>query len=130
MLKYISMGAFDKEKYLKFAIDNKLEVRDYKITKLQQNEIFSEGIIKRIFLTKDGEIDLITNSTLTKSYLVLAIKTEYDNLKKSSNEYEQYEAKARLNLINKIYQSHDNNLNEKYKVELNQRTIERVKNSF
>ena len=97
---------------------------------MQQNEIFSEGIIKRIFLTKDGEIDLITNSTLTKSYLVLAIKTEYDNLKKSSNEYEQYEAKARLNLINKIYQSHDNNLNEKYKVELNQRTIERVKNSF
>ena len=36
----------------------------------------------------------------------------------------------RLNLINKIYQTHDNNLNEKYKVELNQRTIDRVKNSF
>ena len=44
--------------------------------------------------------------------------------------FEKYEAKARLNLINKIYQSHDNNLNEKYKVELNQRTIDRVKNSF
>ena len=61
---------------------------------------------------------------------MLAIKTDYKKLKKESNEYEQYEAKARLNLINKIYQSHDNNLNEKYKVELNQRTIERVKNSF
>ena len=34
------------------------------------------------------------------------------------------------NLINTIYQSHDNNLNQKYKVELNQRTIERVKKSF
>ena len=52
------------------------------------------------------------------------------NLKKNSNLYDQYEAKARLNLINKIYQSHDNNLNEKYKVEFNERTIERVKNSF
>ena len=58
------------------------------------------------------------------------ISTNYKDLEKKSNEYEQYEAKARLNLINKIYQSHDNNLNEKYKVELNQRTIERVKNSF
>ena len=73
---------------------------------------------------------MITNSTLTKSFLVLGIKTNYRELGKDSNEYEQYEAKARLNLINKIYQSHDNNLNEKYKVELNQRTIERVKNSF
>ena len=102
----------------------------YKISNLKQNDIFAEGIIKRIFLTKDGEIDLITNNTLTKSFLVLAINTEYKDLKKDSNEYEQYEAKARLNLINQIYQSHDNNLNEKYKVKLNQRTIDRVKNSF
>ena len=58
------------------------------------------------------------------------MKTEYKELKKESNEYEQFEAKARLNLINKIYQSHDNNLNKKYKVEINQKTIQRVKNSF
>ena len=97
---------------------------------MKQNDIFSEGIIKRIFLTKDGKVDLITDNTLTKSFLILAINSEYKDLKKNSNDYEQYEAKARLNLINEIYQSHDNSLNEKYKVELNQRTIERVKNSF
>ena len=62
--------------------------------------------------------------------MILAIKTEYRDLKKDSNDYEKFEAKARLNLINKIYQTHDNNLNEKYKVELNQKTIDRVKNSF
>ena len=130
IIKDISMGAIDKEKFKKFASENKLEITSYKLNSLKQNEIFSEGIIKRIFLTNDGEIDLITNNTLTKSFLILALKTEYKNLKKDSNDYEQYEAKARLNLINKIYQSHDNNLNEKYKVELNQRTIDRVKNSF
>ena len=130
IIKDISMGAIDNEKFKKFASDNQLEIKEYKISNLKQNDIFSEGIIKRIFLTKDGEIDLITNNTLTKSFLVLAINTEYKDLKKDSNEYEQYEAKARLNLINQIYQLHDNNLNEKYKVELNQRTIDRVKNSF
>ena len=124
------MGAIDNEKFQKFALENNLEIKEYKINNLKQNDIFSESIIKRIFLTKDGKIDLIADNTLTKSFLVLAIKTEYSNLKKDSNEYEQYEAKARLNLINKIYQSHDNNLNEKYNVELNQRTIDRVKNSF
>ena len=124
------MGALDKEKIINFAKENELEIKDYKINNIKQNEIFSEGIIKRIFLTKDGNIDLITNNTLTKSFLILAMSTKYKDLKKNSNEYEKYEAKARLNLINKIYQSHDNNLNEKYKVELNQRTIERVKNSF
>jgi len=87
-------------------------------------------MIKRIFLTNDGEINLITNSTFTKSFLISTKKTEYKTLDKNSNEFEQYEAKARLNLINKIYQSYDESVNQKYKVELNQRTIDRVKNSF
>ena len=130
IIKDISMGAFDKEKMKKFALDNNLEIKNYKILNLKQNEIFSEGIIKRIFLTKDGDVNLITNNTLTKSFLVLSINTEYKNLEKESNEYEQFVAKARLNQINKIYATHDNTLNKKYNVEVNQRTVERVKNSF
>ena len=130
IIKDISMGAMNKEKFSKFALDNNLDIKDYKIENLKQNDIFSEDIIKRIFLTKDGAVDLIANNTLTENFLILIEKTEYKNLKKNSNLYDQYEAKARLNLINKIYQSHDNKLNEKYKVEFNERTIERVKNSF
>ena len=59
--------------------------------------------------------------------MVLPIKTEYKELKKDTNEYEQFEAKARLNLINKIYQSHDSNLNEKYKVELTKEQLNELK---
>ena len=130
LAKDISLGAFENDNFKKFADDNGLEVKNYKISSLKQNDIFNDGLIKRIFLTNDGEINLITNNTFTKSFLISTKKTEYKTLDKNSNEFEQYEAKARLNLINKIYQSYDENVNQKYKVELNQRTIDRVKNSF
>ena len=130
IVKDISMGGFDKIKMEKFASDNSLELKEYKISDLKQNEIFSEGIIKRIFLTKDGEVDLITDSTLTKNFLILVVKTQYKKIEKNSNEFDQYEAKARLDLVNKIYKTFDENLNQKYKVELNKKTIDRVKNSF
>ena len=130
LAKDISLGAFDNENFNKFASDNGLIVKDYKISNLKQNDIFGEGLVKQIFLTQDGDINLLTNNTLTKSFLVSTKKTEYKKLDKNSNEFEQYEAKARLNLINKIYQSYDENANQKYKVEVNQRTIDRVKNSF
>ena len=48
------MGALNKEKFKKFASENGLEVKNYKINNLKQNEVFSEPIIKRIFLTEDG----------------------------------------------------------------------------
>ena len=130
LAKDINLGAFEGDNFKKFADDNVLVVKDYKISNLKQNDIFDEGLVKRIFLTQDGDINLITNSTLTKSFLISTKKTEYKKLNKNSNEFEQYEAKARLNLINKIYQSYDENANQKYKVEINQRTIDRVKNSF
>ena len=128
--KDIGLGAYDGDNFKKFADDNGLELKDYKLSSLKQNDIFEEGLVKRIFLTKDNETNLITNSTLTKTFLILTKKTEYKDLDKSSNDYEKYEAKARLNLINKIYKSYDDSVNQKYKVELNQRTIDRVKNSF
>ena len=77
LAKDISLGAIDNNNFKKFALDNGLEVKDYKISNLKQNNVFGEGIIKRIFLTKDGEINLITNSTLTKSFLISTQKTEY-----------------------------------------------------
>ena len=128
--KDIGLGAYDGNNFKKFADDNGLEIKDYKLSSLKQNDIFEEGLIKRIFLTNDNETNLITNSTLTKTFLILTKKTDYKKLNKSSNDYEKYEAKARLNLINKIYKSYDDSVNQKYKVELNQRTIDRVKNSF
>ncbi len=128
--KDISLGGFDNLKMQKFASDNNLVVKDYEISSLKQNEIFTEGIIKRIFLIKDGDLNLISDSTLTKNFLVLGVQTQYQKLKKDSNEFEQYQAKAKLNIVNKIYRIFDLNLNQKYNVELNQRTIDRVKNSF
>jgi len=128
--KDIGLGAYDGNNFKKFADDNGLEIKDYKLSSLKQNDIFEEGLVKRIFLTNDNETNLITNSTLTKTFLILTKKTDYKKLNKSSNDYEKYEAKARLNLINKIYKSYDDSVNQKYKVELNQRTIDRVKNSF
>ena len=128
--KDIGLGAYEGNNFKKFADENNLEIKDYKLSSLKQNKIFGEGLIKRIFLTKNDETNLITNSTLTKTFLISTKKTEYNDLDKASIEYEKYEAKARLNLINKIYKSYDDSINQKYKVELNQRTIDRVKNSF
>ena len=79
---------------------------------------------------KDGSVDLITDSKLIKNFLVISVKTKYSKIDKDTKEYEQYKAKAKLNLINKIYEIYDQSLNQKYKVELNRKTIDRVKNSF
>ena len=79
IIKEISMGGFNKLQMEKFAIEHNLEIKEYKVSDLKQNDIFSEGLVKRIFLSEDGKVDLITNSTLEKNFLILPIKTNYKN---------------------------------------------------
>tara|TARA_A100000164_G_scaffold215134_1_gene190644 strand:+ start:1333 stop:2787 length:1455 start_codon:yes stop_codon:yes gene_type:complete len=130
IMKDISLGGFNKSKMEKFASDNSLAIKDYKISNLKQNDIFVEGIVKKIFSMKDGDVKLITDANLSKNFLIISIKTQFKKIKKDTNEYEKYEAKARLDLVNNIYKTFDENLNQKYKVELNKKTIDRVKNSL
>ena len=95
--------------------------------------IKQDNFAKEFFEKNDLDISATTSKHTaysTSNFIILAVETKYRELEKSSNEYEKYEAKARLDLINKIYKNFDDQLNQKYKVELNQRTIERVKNSF
>ena len=84
IIKDISMGALDKDKFNQFAKENELKIKDYKINSIKQNDIFSEAVIKRIFLTNNEEIDLISNNTLAKSFLIFVVSTDYKDLKKES----------------------------------------------
>ena len=62
------------------------ELKEYKLSSLKQNEIFSEGIIKRIFLMKNDEVDLITDSTLTKNFLIL-VSSAFNPLIQNSEKF-------------------------------------------
>ena len=130
IVKQISEGKFNKEQMVKYAKENKLDIKNLVVSNIKDNSIFTEGLIKRIFNTKDGQINLVTDSLLKNNFIVLTEKTEFINIKKNTQEFNQYKAKAKLGFANEIYKVYDNNLNEKYKVELNNKTIDRIKNSF
>ena len=128
--KEISLGAFNLEKMKEFADKNNLDIKNAEIKGLADNTIFSKGIIERIFLAEDKKISLITNSTLSSNYIIYVNKTNYRKLEKDSENYDKYLSKAKLNLSQKTYELYDQSVNAKYNIELNQKVIDRIKNSF
>ena len=130
IVKQISDGKFNKDQMVKYAKKNNLEIKSLIVKNIKENSIFTEGLIKRIFDSKDGQINLITDSLLENNFIILTEKTEFKKIIKDSKEFNEYKAKAKLSFANDIYKVYDNNLNDKYKVVLNNKTIDRIKNSF
>ena len=86
--------------------------------------------MKRIFETSDNEVNLITDNNLENNYIILSKNTKYRSVKPSTKEYQTFEKRAKLNLSDNIFNKYDQNLNKKYKVNINQKTLDRIKDSF
>jgi peptidyl-prolyl cis-trans isomerase D len=130
IIKKISEESFKKKEMYSFAEKKNIQIKEILLKNIKDETIFNKDIIKEIFKIKDGEIQLITNSLLTKNFLILSVKTENVPFDKKNKDYEKFKLKAKLNLANQIFTTYDQSINGKYKVEINQKTISRIKNDL
>jgi len=130
IVKNISTGEFNLEKMKLFANKNKLSINVLTISNINDNKIFTESLVRRIFESNKDEINLITDSTLSQNFVIYTEKTEYKKLEKDSVDYNKYKAKAKFEFANNIYAAYDKSINSKYGIELNNKAIERIKNSL
>ena len=128
--KDISNNKFTKNQMSLFAKENNLKVESVTLKEIKSNKIFSTGVIKRIFETDDRSINLITDKMLKDNFIIYTKETNLPKIKPDNENYEQYKLKAKLRLANEIYNIFDLNLNKKYKVEINNKALNRIKNSF
>ena len=128
--KEISSGKFNESNMKEYAQKNKISIKLTKLKTLKDNEIFTEDIIKEIFKMNDKEINLITDSTLSNNFIIYVENTKKISIEKSSKDYEKYKSQAKLNLAREIYKVYDKSINNKYKIDVNNKALERIKNSF
>jgi len=128
--KKISSGLFDKTKMEEFTKDKNIKIKSTQITSLKDNKIFNQDIIKEIFKMKNNQFNLITDNSLSKNFIVYIEKTKNIKLDKNSKDYERYKLEAKLALSKEIYKTYDKSVNAKYKIDVNDKAIDRIKNSF
>ena len=130
IIEKISSKKFNYTYMLNFAKDNNLDVKNLKIYNLKENDIFNENFIKKIYQMNDKEVNLITDSMFSKNFIIYSKETEFKKLDKNSESFKIYRNKAKLNLAKDIYESYDKNVNKEYKIEINAKAVDRLKNSF
>ena len=130
LAKEISSKKFTRTQMSIFAEKNNLEIQSTTLKDLKKDNIFGVGVIKRIFETEDKSINLITDNMLRDNFIIYSKETNLPRISKEDKKYNQYRLKAKLRLANEIYNIYDLSLNKKYKVEINDKTLSRIKNSF
>ena len=72
---------------------------------------------------------MVSNRT-NNIFLAKINEINYENLKSTNENIQEYLAKTNINLIDDIYSSYDTSLNTKYEVKIFNNNIDRIKDYF
>ena len=128
LLTKIKDKKFDKNDFYKFENDN-LKVEKISLSSINEKTIFSTDSIKLIYAKPKKSFALINDSN-KNIYLAYIEDVQSKNLKNADDQANIFSQFSDYKIKNNLYISYDNVVNKKYKIEINEKTLERVKNNF
>ena len=126
LLEKITNKKFDENDFLKMS--NNL-IQNTKLNSIRDNKKFDISAVKVLYSLPINSFTLI-NDEENNIYLAKVKNFETQSIDSNDELFKEYINKQNSNIKNNMLKSYDLYLNDKYKVELNQKTIERVKNFF
>jgi peptidyl-prolyl cis-trans isomerase D len=106
------------------------DIKNISINGIRDNNFFSTKSNNQIFNLHERNFTIVDEFEKNKTFLIWVKKMQKPSLDKTSDEYDKYYHETIIGLKNSIYSSFDNYINQKYKVEINYKTLERLKNYF
>ena len=126
VLKEIQNKKFDDNKFKEMAGNNK----EYStISSIEDDNKFETSSVKMLYSLPINSYTLVSDED-DKIYLVKLVSSKKNTFSENDKNYLSYVSRENTNTRKSIIQSYDQLLNSKYQVQLNQKTIDRVKNYF
>ena len=126
VLEEIQNKKFDDNKFKEMAGNNK----EYSIiSSIEDDNKFEASSVKMLYSLPINSYTLVSDKD-DKIYLVKLLNSKKNMFSETDENYLSYVSKENTNTRKSIIQSYDQLLNSKYQVQLNQKTIDRVKNYF
>ncbi len=129
ILDKISNKKFTQESFESLIIRNSIKKEKIQLNSIDDYKIFKENSVKLIYSLPEKSFTLV-NDKDDNIYLVKINTINNKNISRDSKEFIDYRNKGKTKLREQMYFSYDNFLDKKYKVKINQKTLERVKNYF
>ena len=126
LLKRIKNNDFNKNDFLNMGKD---KIEKIELNSVKDNKKFDINAIELLYSMPVNTITLI-NDEKDNIYLARINSFKDMEIRNDEDNFKNYIIKQKTNNKNSILKSYDLFLNSKYKVNLNQKTIERIKNNF
>ena len=128
LMAKIKTNSLTESDFVQLAKESRTDIEDISINGIRDNNFFSTKSNNQIFKLREKNFTIVDEIEKNKTFLIWVREIQKPSLNKASDEYDKYYHETIIGLKNNIYSSFDHYINQKYKVEINYKTLERLKN--
>ena len=122
----INNKLFNQIEFNKISNNN---IQKIKLNSVRDDKKFSKDSIKVLYSLAKNSFTLISDND-KNVYIAKIINSKTNDISIQDDNFEKFNLEANMKSRDNMYNSYDYILNNKYKVKINQKTLERVKNFF
>ena len=130
LMAKIKTNSLTESDFVQLAKESRTDIEDISINGIRDNNFFSTKSNNQIFKLREKNFTIVDEIEKNKTFLIWVREIQKPSLNKASDEYDKYYYETIIGLKNNIYSSFDHYINQKYKVEINYKTLDRLKNYF
>ena len=87
-------------------------------------------LISHIYAFSEKKIILVNDINFSENFLIYIDKIQNVTIKKNSDEYQKYLELSKIMLTDELYNTYDNYIKKRYKIDINYQALDIVKNYF
>mgnify|MGYP001204727483 CR=1 FL=1 len=129
LLIKISNKNFGETDFTNLSSNFSTEIEQIQLDSIRDNNKFDMNSIKLLYSMPINSYVLISDNK-KKIYVAKIIKFYEDNISENSDKFSNYVNQSNIKMKDYMHTSYDYLINDKYKIKINQKTLERIKNYF
>ena len=130
IISKLNQNSFIKSDFIKLSEDKDVVIKKIALDSKNDISTLKKELVNQIYAIPEKKINLVNDIGLTENYLIYIDMIENVSIDEKSDEYEKYLDLSKTKITNRLFNTYDNFIKEKYKIDINYKALNTVKNYF
>ena len=119
-----------KVDFYKLSKDKNVVIKKVRIDNQNDNKFFKQKLINQIYSFSKNKVIIVADTSFSEIFLIYIDKIENALINKNSQDYNKYLNLSKTKIISNLSNTYDLYLNNKYKININYKALNKVNNYF
>ena len=126
----INKNNFNKYDFDKLSKNENVNIKKISLNNLNDDKILKKEIVKQIYTFPEKRVIIVNDIGLSENFLIYIDKIKNVTIDENSEEYQKYFNLSKNQIVNELYNTYENYIEKKYKIDINYQTLDAIKNSY